>query len=301
MQLILVISRDTELNKAITGALDASWSRVWTCMNPKDAINMVGQQEPAVIIVDGRTDLVSQLEIVKKLKKGLHLDHISCLLFASLGSEKIDPMMLADYGVDETMAWPSPVPIISHKVRLLIDKNDAKKVRKSHFLEATADSNGGILKSDSQYDDIPPGGDPFRLNRKSLFVVDAEKKAPVGHDYEKPKGIELPDDFFENSSEVDLEKPSLAGEPSKSADEFSLNTLGRSMPPKLVEKPPSETAEAFRHLTPEHLDELAAKILEQKLTTAAKENIRKLIAKSVRQELNKLMPEIVSYVKKQLG
>jgi hypothetical protein len=125
-----------------------------------------------------------------------------------------------------------------------------------------------------------------------------EKKSSDGHDWEKPKGIELPDDFFEGNSEVDLEKPSLTDSIGKEAAELAMNTLGRTAPTPPQAK---EIAQALEYLTPEHLDNLAADLLEQKLTAAARENIRKLIAKSVRQEINKLMPDIVDYVKKQLG
>jgi DNA-binding response OmpR family regulator len=297
MQLILVISPDAEVGKTVGSGLDAGWGRIWNCSSIKDALSIIGQQEPSAIVVDGRNDLPNQLAFVHRVKHELKMDHLSVLIFIS-NSEKSAAKSFPESGVDDFLTWPAAVPIISHKLRLLIDKYESKKIRKNHALNIADPADDGFLKSDTQYGNKSVA-DPFAPNRKTLIVPELHMhKAEEKTETSQQKGIDLPDDFFENSG-IDLEKPSLASDPEMNMDDFSLSTVGRMT--SVADSSSPALAAAAEKISQAHLDDMAAKILEKKLTQAARENIRKLIAREVRDEVKKLLPEIVSHVKKQLG
>ncbi|MBZ0271325.1 hypothetical protein K8I61_04765 [bacterium] len=287
MQLILVIGRDPEIGKAVQSALDSGWYRVWTSPDPGNAISMIGQQEPCVVVMDARLEPDVALRFLFRLKNEFGQGHLTALLVTH--AQQILPAELAAAAQpDDTISWPASLPALSNKLRLLIDRYETKKARAGHYLDvASPDRDPSILKSDSQYDSVHPREDDHG-GKRNLYVAGEESGV-----HPSRAAIELPKDFFGSDSGIEFESQHTGGD--EDISNFAMNTMGQAGAGAR-----GTIDAALAGLTPDHIDKIAREMLDEKLTRAARENIRRVIAKQVQVELEALLPTIIANVKEQI-
>ncbi|MCC6160544.1 MAG: hypothetical protein IT350_21020 [Deltaproteobacteria bacterium] len=273
MQFVMVVTRDLQLVKSIESALDSGWFKIWHLKNAREALAALGQQEPALIVCDGRVDIDAYIELTRKLKLDLGQSSMVFLLL-TYADNPPEMALIRDAGVDDILKWPSPVAVLGNKLRQLIDKHESLSSR-----AATGETTIELGLRPSE-----PASTGFEVERgtpqldRDPFVTGA------------PRGpIDAPSGFDRHDGVV---------------FEHGFGTADGASLPKVSfgeDATPVGGLDAGVGIPQARLEELAARMLDQKLTEAARTQIKKVIVTSVQQELKRLMPQIVEAVRKEMG
>ncbi|MCB9476537.1 MAG: hypothetical protein H6684_12080 [Deltaproteobacteria bacterium] len=299
MNLVLILTEDSELGTAATTALDASMYRTWKARTEMDALQVASQQPIAMLIIDGRFKTEERLNFVKRLKVDLHQDQVPCFLFAT-ASQVPELQNAHAAGVNEVCAWPSPTPIIAGRFRNLFHR-----------------AAEGHLADPLDFGELAPKVDEVENPEANLF--DFDKDQPDS-DF-KPRGFDMPDIGASSGESFEVESSRY-----EMPDENNLRL--RKTTPTHVD--PAETNEpkidilsneigkgahledereilvahlgdALAKMTDERLDALAKDVLDKRFTETAKKHMNKLVTAVVRAELKRAMPELVKMLKKELA
>lgn len=267
MKFIMVISHDPTLQKDIEKSVDAGWFKMWYCRTTKEAMTMLGQQEPSLIVCDGRIDADAFIELARTMKIQLGQSTLTFLLLTS--REKLPDQEMAairDSGIDDYVKWPSPQAILGLKLRSLVDRHDAQA--------ASRESTGAIAYS---FKERPAAED------ESGFEMPAPAKA--AEEFGLESGIRMSMPTLKAGIGEPVFQHGFGEDP-----EFDASQ-------ETVAKPPSGVTV---DLPPGKVEQMAARILDQKMTEVARTQMKKLVASVVRAELKALLPQIVEQVKRQL-
>lgn len=273
MQFVMVVTRDMQLVKNIENALDSGWFKIWHLKNAREALAALGQQEPALIVCDGRVEIDAYIELSRKLKIDLGQSSMIFLLLTHTDNPPEMPL-IRDAAVDDILKWPAPTAVLGTKLRQLIDKHESLSSRAT-VRETTIEL--GLRPPEPAASGFEVHHGAPQLDRDP-FVVGA----PTGP-IEPPRGFDDHDGVvfehgFGEAPETPRPKISFSGDATPVGG-FDTGT----------------------GISQARIEELATRMLDQKLTEAARTQIKKLIVTSVQQELKRLMPQIVEAVRREMG
>ncbi len=307
MNLVLIITKDSAIGQAIEKAIDPSKYLVWVSYSLQEARTMLGQQNTSAIIIDAQNRIDEGLEFVETIKLKLGKLEIACIMLCAPGAN-IDMKKALRAGVDDVVIWPSPLENIIGKIDQLIDEYHVHQGTKLlEYREANEDSDEAYRFSEDQgiADHIPSSMDPLRFNQPGV-LNHPQPEEPHFEAYEmnpnvKPQAIDLDggDDapkteiYHEPKHAEDAEK--ISGPKSPDAQFTTEHDARRGVTPAGGVTSVEKAAEA---LSVERIEEIAAKILDKKLTEAARTNIRRIIAQVVREEIEKIKPDLMDSLKK---
>ncbi len=316
MDLILVITKDSSIGQAIEKAVDPSKFLVWVSHSFQEARTMVGQQNTPAIIIDGQSDIDTGIEFIETIKLKLGKLTIVCVMLCAEDAD-IDIKKCLRSGVDEVMVWPSPAEDIVQKIDQLLKEYEVHQgTRLLEFQrDHEPDSSPRYDKNKGLADHITSSGGFINLNQPRVPVtsnpseprIEAYKMRPNL----KPAAINLETHDDTPTAEI--------YHPPKHAEEESVPGM-HALTPQFSTEHDNERGEEFRtdnvdiqkdntknavekalgQLTPERIGEMAAEILDRKLSEAARTNIRRIIAQSVREEVEKIIPDLVESLKAKL-
>ncbi|MCL4235253.1 MAG: hypothetical protein KJ042_12130, partial [Deltaproteobacteria bacterium] len=249
------------------------WYKLWHLQNAREARAALGQQEPALIVCAGRVDIDAYIELSRKLKIDLGQSSMIFLLLTYSDNPPEMPL-IRDAAVDDILKWPSPAAVLGTKLRQLIDRHESLSSR-ANVRETTIELGLRTPEPVSPTFEIQHGAP--QLDRDP-FVVGA----PTGP-IDPPRGFDDHDGVvFEHgfSAVEDVPRP-------------KISFTGGDAPPAVV-------PDAGVGIPQARIEELAGRMLDQKLTEAARTQIKKLIVTSVQQELKRLMPQIVEAVRREM-
>ncbi len=274
MQFVMVVTRDLQLVKNVESALDSGWFKIWHLKNAREALAALGQQEPALIVCDGRVDIDAYIELSRKLKIDLGQSSMIFLLL-TYSDNPPEMSLIRDAAVDDILKWPSPAAVLGTKLRQLIDKHEALSSRAT-VRETTIELGLRAPEPVATGFEVERGAP--QLDRDPFLV--GTPKGPI----EPPRGFEEHDGVvFEHGfgSTEGTPRPKIS---------FGVD-----------EDSPGVAPDSAGTIPQARLEELATRLLDQKLTEAARTQIKKLIVASVQQELKRLMPQIVEAVRKDMS
>jgi len=316
MDLVLVITKDSSIGQAIEKAIDPSKFLVWVSHSFQEARTMLGQQNTSAIIIDGLSDIDAGIGFIETIKLKLGKLTIVCVMLCAKDAD-VDMKKCLRSGVDEVMIWPSPAEDIVRKIDQLLEEYEVHQGTKllEYQRDYDPDSEPRYDKDKGIADHITSSGGLLHMKPSGIPGA-SDQSEPHIEAYKMRPGIKPPAinlGFANDTPKAEIYHPP------KHAEEGNTPGL-HALTPQFSTELDEERGEDFhtgamdakkdnakialektlRQLTPERIDEMAAEILDRKLSEAARTNIRRIIAQSVRDEIEKTMPDLIESLKAKL-
>lgn len=320
MHIVLLVSKDLKVRQSLEQALDSSMFLVWVSYSLPEARTMLGQQDVSVIVIDDRLNPFEGVTFIRNIKLELGKKSLACVYLVE-GNANVDANVDKDTayssGIDEVLEWPASREDISRIFGDLIMRYEGQRgsMSKIHKLDRSLDDmgDGDSFTTDMDFE-TSITTDPLRIHQEIDSFQPGGLKSSLKADEKplpnlKPSTIDilslksaakaeiLPEEGYAEERETGRLTTSIT------LSQYLANKgddPGKAPPARKPESAQKQVTKVLSSLTPERVDELAREMLDAKLTAAAKTHIRKLIAQTVQEELEKIIPSIVEQVKKQL-
>lgn len=134
---ILIIDNDDEILRVLNRVLTYEGYIVDTALTGKAGLTLAGEQQPDMVILDLVLPLVNGFDLCHRLQK---LGNQPILILTARDSLE-DKVKALDSGADDYMVKPFEVDELLARIRVLLRRTSADRVKVLSFLDLTLDSS----------------------------------------------------------------------------------------------------------------------------------------------------------------
>ncbi len=155
---VLVVEDDEEIRNYVAHELSTHY-KVDTCANGKEALDIIFKQQPDLVISDVMMPEMDGLELTRRIKKNINLNHIPVVLLTAKSREE-DNLEGLETGADAYLTKPFNIDILIKTVNNLL---------KSH--QRLRNTFSGNQTHDEKVDDIDTTSSDDKLMERIMKVL----------------------------------------------------------------------------------------------------------------------------------